>query len=502
MRKTASGVSCLAFSLLLGTLAAVPSANCDALFIQNPLPQQVTDVTQQIQTDPSAENYSRRAEELRRLGMRKEALDDINQALTMEPVNVATNVLRGRVYFEDGMFPEAVANLGQAIKIDPKFAGSYELRARAYLRMKEYSKALDDANTVLQDDPTNANGLLLRGAAYNGLRKYSNAIDDLTAALKLNSKLDKAYYWRAEAYQNSGDYQKSVDDYVQAVKLQPEYRPALVGLAYSYYKLGKDDEALKVLRDAIDFHDTIDLKAVNSFEGKKATDTNGVPDPEYNLGMLIEEDLNQAMVLFDDILKDKPGDPTALRERGVALMHLSKYRDAARDLNAAMKGLPLNPDGFSGLGSQDAYNAAVPLYKKGNQQLSDGDFDAAIESYQAALKLYPQYGRCWHNLAIAYSAQRDNFTAELCAVQSVSYRPSDWKLWHTLGATLFAEYKQDKGDPKKLDAAVSALNQSLSLNPDTDADKESIRHLLASVKAYERSLTPVINFQITTMPIN
>ena len=289
---------------------------------------------------------------------------------------------------------------------------------------------------------------------------------------------------------------------MQALKLQPNYRPASLGLAWSYYKLDKDAEALKYCNNAIAFHDAGDLMAVNVYEGNKATDSGAAPDPEYNLGSQIEEDLKNCLVLYDDILKDKPGDPEALRNRGVAYMHLSKYREAVKDFESALKGLSVNPTDFSGLGSQDAYKAAIPDYMQGNQDLAKDNYASAIAHYQAALKKYPQYGRCWHNLALAYSYQRDYFTAELCCIHSVSYRSDDWKLWDTLGYVLYNEYKADKCDPQKLSAAVQALHQSLLLKPDSDSDKNGVLELLTSVKNYQRSLTPVIDFQITTMPVN
>ncbi len=492
-------------SLLIGVFLPLLPALGDQVMTGGFVPSRVSpivrDLNQEIQGNPSAANYKSRAEALRRLGMRKEAMDDLNSTINLEPENVAAHVLRGRVYFEDGMYPEAISNLNTAIKYDPKFEKSYVLRACSYLRLKEYSKAVDDANTILALNSKSAVAYQLRGAAYNGLGKYSNAIDDCTQAINLDPKLDKAYYWRAEAYQNAGDYQKSVDDFTEAIKLEPAYRPALIGRAWSNYKLGKTKEALQDCNEGISFHDAEDLIAFEKYVGEKATLPDIVPDPEYNLGQQIEEDLKNSLVLYDDVLKDKPGDPDALRYRGIANMHLSKYHNAYKDFVDAAKGLPENPTGFSGLGSEDAYNSAVPEYKKGNEELANNNYAAAIKHYQAALKLYPTYGRCWHNLAIASSALGDDFTAELCSVHAISYRPRDWMLWSTLGRSLYREYKRDKGDPTKLKAAAQAFHQSLQLNPDTEKDKNELRRMLSSVKSYERSLAPVNDFIFTTMPI-
>lgn len=493
-------------SSLIGALGLlqVSASFAGEIFMQNPVTSNpgLDAFNQQIQQNPSPENYNKRAEALRRLGMRKEAMDDIDQSLSKEPNNVAVLTLRGQVYFEDGMLPEAVSSLNEAIKIDPKFQNGYVLRGRSFLRMEDYNKALSDANLALQLDPKSAYALALRGAAYFGLGRYNDAIQDCTDSIAANPNFDKPYYWRGQAQQALKNYDKSVDDFKNAIRLQPDYRPALVALALSYYRMGKTSDALDVLSDAIEYSDVDDLIAVNTYEGKKATDTSSVPDPEYNLGRQIQDDLKQCISIFDDILKSNPGDRDALRERGIANMHLGKYKEAQKDFAAANDGLPTNPSDFSGLGSQDAYNRAVPLYKAGNAALGSSNYAEAAKNYQNALKIYPQYGRCWHNLAIACSYLGDNFSAELCCVHAISYRPSDWKLWQTFGSALYSEYKQDKGDPKKLDAANAALSESLQLKPDSDADKNEIRHLIGMVKTYQRALTPQINFQITTMPIN
>ncbi len=496
----------VALSVSIALLSAVPSSFCDEIMMPPVLPANLapgmSGYNQQVQDNPNAENFKNRAEALRRLGLRKESVDDLNKAVSLEPENVQAHVLRGRVYFEDGMYPEAVQNLDTAIKLDPKFAESYILRGRAYIKEKDFAKALDDANAFLQFNPNSPLGFALRGAAYQGLKKYDEAIADCTTAIKGDATLDKAYFFRAEAYQDSGQYQKSVDDYLKAISLQPNYRPAMLALAWSYHKLGNEADAVKYCNQAIQFHDANDIRAYAKYQGEKATDTNGNPDPEYNLGMQIEEDLKNCLVLYDQILKANPADTEALRSRGIAYMHLGKYRDAIKDFEGANKGLPVNPTDFSGLGSQDAYNSAVPDFKAGNQDLANKDYNSALKHYQSAINKYPQYGRCWHNLAIACSGMGDDFSGELCCIHAISFRPNDWKLWNTLGSTLYFEYKRDKGDPKKLSASIDALHQSLELNPSSESDKKDVQTLLASVKAYQRSLTPIIDFQITTMPVN
>lgn len=462
---------------------------------------QLMNLNQQILSSPTSANYKTRAAEYQRLGLRSEAVDDLNQAISLEPQDAVAYLLKGEVYFASGMYPEATKSCDDAIKIDSNFVGARVLRTRAFLKEKEYSKALVEANALFSLSPNSAEPYLLRGAAFEGLGKYDNAIKDCTDAIAKNPKLAKAFYYRAEAYQESGQYEKSINDFTQAINIEPSFRPALLGRAWSQQKLGKDADAIADCSRAIRFDNTDMLKAVNRYVGEKTTVADISPDPEFNWGLQIAEELKNAVGLYDDALKDKPGDPDTLRDRGIAFMHLSKYREAIRDFDAANKGRPVNPVDFPGFGSQDDYYAAKLEYQQGNQDLSSGNYQSSLDHYRVAIQKYPQYARAWHNMAINCGDLGDFFSAELCCIHAISYRPDDWKLWNTFGYVLFHQYQADKGDPAKLSAADYALRQALSLKPESESDKEQVRQLLGSVKSYERSLAPTSNFVITTMPV-
>lgn len=460
----------------------------------------ITDLTNQIQIDPSALNFKNRAAEYKKLGLPAEAVNDLDKAIELEPKDVIARTLKAEVYFNSGMYPEAAKECEAALSLDPNFVGAQVLRTRAHIRMKDFNKALEEANALLALTPKSPEPLLLRGAAYEGLGKTQEAVADLTAAVTADPKMTKAYYYRAKAYADAGQYDKSVDDFSKAIELEPTFRPALLGRAWSKFKLGKSDQAIEDASDAIQF-DVDMLKAQNKFIGEKQNVADITPDPEYNWGLHIEEDLKNAVLLYDAVLKEKPGDAETSRDRGIAYMHLGKYREAKRDFDVANRGLPVNPSDFSGLGSEDAYNAAKVEYKLGNEEMTNGNYDKSLEHYQNALQKYPQYARAWHNMAIDYGVYNDFFSAELCCIHALSYRPDDWKIWNTFGYTLFHEYQRDKSDPAKLSAAQSALETALALGPDNADDKTQVKDTLGRVKAYERSLAPTSNFIITTMPL-
>jgi len=470
-----------------------PSYSLDAL----------KELDQQIQDTPNAQRYKLRANKFREIGLHKEAVDDLNKALQMAPGDSAAYLLRGENYLDEGMYPEALSDLNNAIKLDPQLLEAYAARASTHNKMKEFEKGLADANSALQIKSNSALGFLLRGTAYDGLKNYDKAISDCSAAINLNSSMPKAFYYRGFAYQNQGNYQKAVDDYTKALALQGGFRPALLGRAWSNFKLGQMDQAVADCGRAVRFDPEM-LEEYNKFRGEKSTDASIVPDPEFLNGAQINDDLKNAITLYDDVLKKNPKDEEALRNRGLANMHLGKFEDGLKDFEAAnaIAGISSDAADFPGFGKQSDYDAAKVVYEQGNKLLAAGNYADASAQYQAAIKQYPHYAKAWHNLGIATGYLNQFLGAELCCIKAISYRPDDWKLWDTLGFELFNEYQHDKSDPTKLDSARAALKRSLAMHPPDDGNKQDVKKLLARVDSYERSLCPANYVVVTTMPIN
>jgi tetratricopeptide (TPR) repeat protein len=489
------------------SLGLAPYAHADEVMMQGlaqPLYSQpsYSDLNQKIQANPDAAIYKNRAKEYRKAGLRSQAVDDLNQALHMVPTDATAYWQRAQNYYDEGMYQEAVRDCASAVKIDPNFGDAYVLRARASNKLHKWQDAISDCAKLFSLKKNLADAYLQRGIAYDGMGKYSNAIDDCTAALSADNTMPKAFYMRADAYQAMGQYPKAIDDYSQAIKLQPNNRPALLARAWCNLKAGNDAQAADDCRKAVRFDPAAQM-AMNKYIGEKYNDANFVPDADYKFGSDLADDLKNALTLYGQVLKDKPGDPDALRDRGLVYMHLAKYAEASRDFDDANNGVTAAAGSeFPGFGSQSDFQQAQPLYKQGNDDLTAGNYAAAIDHYSSALKIYPQFGKCWHNLAIAYGYNSDYVSAELCAIHAISYRPDDWKLWNTLGYEMFNEFQHDKGDPNKLDAAEAALKHSLALNPPADSDRTDVRKLLAAVNNYERSLAPANYVVVTTMPLN
>ncbi len=93
--------------------------------------------------DPIA--YKRIANVKMKLGMYVEALDDINQSLTLDKKDPEAYVTRGLIYFRhyhDKI--EAILNYNDALRLDPKNVSALYYRGYSFLKYGNYNYAKDD----------------------------------------------------------------------------------------------------------------------------------------------------------------------------------------------------------------------------------------------------------------------------------------------------------------------------------------------------------------------
>jgi len=77
----------------------------------------------------------------------RQSLDDLNQAVDVDPTYYEAYHFRGLYFRNLGQYENAVADYSKAIELDPNFALSYEDRAKAYDRLKMKEKAAADRTT-------------------------------------------------------------------------------------------------------------------------------------------------------------------------------------------------------------------------------------------------------------------------------------------------------------------------------------------------------------------
>ena len=84
------------------------------------------------------------------LGDYRQAIEDFNRAIGINPGHAKVYNNRGNAYFALGNYKQAIEDYGRAIEIDPDYAEAYNNRAVVYLNQGDNISGCRDARKVCE----------------------------------------------------------------------------------------------------------------------------------------------------------------------------------------------------------------------------------------------------------------------------------------------------------------------------------------------------------------
>ena len=142
---------------------------------------------------------------------------------------------RGTAYYNKGDYDRAIQDIDQAILLNPNEPSFYDTRGVAYKKKSDYDRAIQDFNEAIHLNPNFERAYYDRGGAYIDKDDYDRAIQDFNEAIHLNSNDANAYNNRGVAYQKKGDYDRAIRDYNQAIRLNSNYTSFYGSRASAYF---------------------------------------------------------------------------------------------------------------------------------------------------------------------------------------------------------------------------------------------------------------------------
>lgn len=94
--------------------------------------------------------YNNRGAARDALGENRQAIEDYDKALEIEPDYAAVYYNRGRAYDALAEYAKAIENYDRAIELDPSFADAYQNRGVSYESLGEYEKAQRDWEKAIE----------------------------------------------------------------------------------------------------------------------------------------------------------------------------------------------------------------------------------------------------------------------------------------------------------------------------------------------------------------
>ncbi|CAF1210506.1 unnamed protein product [Didymodactylos carnosus] len=129
---------------------------------------------------------------------------------------------RGALYRKLGLFKDALNDLNLALYIEPLFMDAYWQKSLILMIFKHYDDALDCLNHVIKLNKTHSGAYKLRGDIYLVKNDLSLAIANYSQAIKYNPNDHESFYQRAQTYERRNDLLLAMDDYVQVTRLNPD----------------------------------------------------------------------------------------------------------------------------------------------------------------------------------------------------------------------------------------------------------------------------------------
>ncbi|KAM5336951.1 tetratricopeptide repeat protein 6 [Glossophaga mutica] len=290
-----------------------------------------------------------------------EALDDLNYINKYNKNNAEAYLSKAEIYRKKKDITLAILNYTQAIKCKPTDADMYFRRGEMY-EIANRVLAMDDFSKCIFYDPTRTDALLKRGMFYYENESWNSAIQDFTALLARDPKNSQARTYRGRAYFKRRLYKQATQDLSVAVHLDPNnwlalyYRACLLRKSNPFRAL-QDYSVSALINDGYEnfgcfLHRGIlyaDLKhwllAISDFETVISLERT-LTLAYINIGLIHLLHLNnytEAIWYFSETLKHDPSCIQSYICRAETYHKVHKLKKAVRELSRAIH---LHPDGI------------------------------------------------------------------------------------------------------------------------------------------------------------
>ncbi len=264
-------------------------------------------------------------------------------------------VLRARLSKDQ---TKALADMETAIQLAPENT-SYRLARAIFLRQADkLDEALEAIEENMQLNPTDANAAILQGEIYRQQKRLEEALASFDKATELAPQAPGPYQNRGEIYREQEEYDQSIAQFTKVLELQPGVLLTLIRRSESYLANGQFESALADIEVVLEKQPLVTahrLRAeilakmdrldeeIEEIERLAAA----MPDQadkkmQLALYYLVDQQHEQAIVAYSDVLQQNNENFSALQSRGDAYLNVGDHAGAIADFNRALELQPRN----------------------------------------------------------------------------------------------------------------------------------------------------------------
>jgi len=129
------------------------------------------------------------------------------------------HVRKGYDHYKANRQKQAIEELSQAIEIDPQNTEAFFWRARAFIRLGQFDNAIADLNEVVELNPRYSPAFDNLGWLLMRRNKYDESLIHLNKSIELKPDNGWTHYMRSRIYFKKGDLQNALENAKTACKL-------------------------------------------------------------------------------------------------------------------------------------------------------------------------------------------------------------------------------------------------------------------------------------------
>eukprot|EP00743_Colponemidia_sp_Colp-15_P009886 GILK01010834.1.p1 GENE.GILK01010834.1~~GILK01010834.1.p1 ORF type:complete len:694 (-),score=130.15 GILK01010834.1:90-2171(-) len=283
----------------------------------SPIPTPTATQPTQTQTRLSTAIRATRGRALQMLGRHEQALAEFNAILNDDPSDMKHLSQRRESLTETGRHTESLQDLDRLIKMDPTEAELYIARGDAYSGLGQFEKALRNYIRAGQLDSQRVAYQIKAAQTLNKLCRHTECIEYCTGALLMDPENGSLLKIRGQSYLYLGKFNDAFTDFERVLISCPEDEQSLEVLTQLPLII-KPVEGVKS-RESI----SCVLESVSSLSHRAAV-------------MMNSERFEDALRLFDTLIKMNPNNAQTFGNRGLAYYHLKQFDNSLDDFNTAL----------------------------------------------------------------------------------------------------------------------------------------------------------------------
>jgi tetratricopeptide (TPR) repeat protein len=182
-----------------------------------------------------------------KVGQNQAAIENCNKAIALDSTFYQAYYVKGLAMKKTRNFNGAIAAYQGAIRQNPGYVEAYDALGGIYRQTNQADKAIAVYQKAVENDPSSAKIFYGMGAVFqNNKRDYAKAVENFRKATQLDPEYDLAYYSLGVSLTELGKFNEAIMSIEQALAVtsKKSWPDANYRLSVAYNKLGNCNEAL------------------------------------------------------------------------------------------------------------------------------------------------------------------------------------------------------------------------------------------------------------------